>query len=122
MLQDIANEVDVPSGEDDSLMYSHNQVKIKKANAAGKNYVGIAALNNTCHGISNMIDVRFKTMFDFNIDGITRDMVMQQDESGTVSSKSIRYTLLSMVLEYQRLCQCLLEPQQITLNKCFLVG
>ena len=63
-------------------MYPHNQVRIKKANQAGKNYVGIAALNNTCHGIANMVDVRFKTFFDFNIDGITKKDVIKRDGQG----------------------------------------
>lgn len=92
LLGDIADEVYVDDGNDDSLLYVHNQVKIKKDNQAGKNFVGISALNNTCHGISSMCDIKMRIPegFNFNIDGKTVDDISEQDENG-------RYVILDSI-------------------------
>lgn len=84
LLQKIADEVSVKSDDDDSILYPNNQVKIKKTNAAGKNYVGIAALNNTCHGLSTFADIRFKNTFEFNIDGVTHNDIGFIDNEGNL--------------------------------------
>lgn len=65
---------------DDSLMYVHNQVEMHRKNAAGKDFVGIAALNNVSHGISSFADLSFKDFgFDFKINGVTKKDLKNKD-------------------------------------------
>ena len=71
-LKDLAKQVDPNFGSNDiSLMFLDGQYYYRHNNAAGKQYVGIAALNNTCHGMCNMAGVGFKSMFDFKVNGIS---------------------------------------------------
>lgn len=72
ILKDLAKQVDPNFGSNDiSLMFLDGQYYYRHNNAAGKQYVGIAALNNTCHGMCNMAGVGFKSMFDFKVNGIS---------------------------------------------------
>lgn len=65
---------------DDSLMYAHNQVKMHRKNAAGKDFVGIAALNNVSHGIASFAELSFKDFaFDFKINGVTKKQLQDKD-------------------------------------------
>ena len=80
-LKQLAAEVD-PNYKtgDDSLMYAHNQVEMHRKNAAGKDFVGIAALNNVSHGISSFADLSFKGFgFDFKINGVTKKDLKNKD-------------------------------------------
>lgn len=80
-LKQLAAEVD-PNYKtgDDSLMYAHNQVKMHRKNAAGKDFVGIAALNNVSHGISSFAELSFKDFdFDFKINGVTKRDLKNKD-------------------------------------------
>lgn len=80
-LKTLASEVD-PNYKtgDDSLMYAHNQVKMHRKNAAGKDFVGIAALNNVSHGISSFAELSFKDFdFDFKINGVTKRDLKNKD-------------------------------------------
>ena len=71
-LKKLASKVDPTFGSNDiSLMFLDGQYYYRHNNAAGKQYVGIAALNNTCHGLCNMAGVGFKSMIDFKINGIS---------------------------------------------------
>ena len=73
-LVDIAKELDDHYKEgNESLMYVQTQVKLHKDNAAGKEFVGIAALNNVSHSVTAFADVHFREPigegmvgFDFN--------------------------------------------------------
>lgn len=71
-LKKLAAKVDSTFGSNDiSLMFLDGQYYYRHNNAAGKQYVGIAALNNTCHGLCNMAGVGFKSMIDFKVNGIS---------------------------------------------------
>ena len=71
-LKKLAAKVDATFGSNDiSLMFLDGQYYYRHNNAAGKQYVGIAALNNTCHGLCNMAGVGFKSMIDFKVNGIS---------------------------------------------------
>ena len=82
-LKKLAAEVD-PNYKtgDDSLMFVHNQVKMHRKNAAGKDFVGIAALNNVSHGVSSFAELSFdgdKFNFNFRINGVTKYDLMDKD-------------------------------------------
>lgn len=71
-LKKLAAQVDPTFGSSDiSLMFLDGQYYYRRNNAAGKQYVGIAALNNTCHGLCNMAGVGFKSMIDFKVNGVS---------------------------------------------------
>ena len=71
-LKKLAKQVDPNFGSNDmSLMFLDGQYYYRHNNAAGKQYVGIAALNNTCHGMCNMAEVGFRSMIDFKVNGIS---------------------------------------------------
>ena len=90
-LKDLAKQVDPNFGSNDmSLMFLDGQYYYRHNNAAGKQYVGIAALNNTCHGLCNMAGVGFKSMVEFKINGIsslsTYDETTEEYKFDTVDS------------------------------------
>ena len=55
-----------------STMYVQNQMRFHTENAAGKEFVGIAALNNVSHVISNFANIHFKEQFGFNFQILMR--------------------------------------------------
>ena len=95
-LVDIAKELDDHYKEgNESLMYVQTQVKLHKANAAGKEFVGIAALNNVSHSVTAFANVHFREPgdenkgfdFDFTIEDLKGNTITNEtfiDETGKV--------------------------------------
>lgn len=75
-LKDLAKDVDPNFGKNTiSLMTVGGQYYYRHNNAAGKEYVGIAALNNICHAMSEMSQLGFRTMVDFKVNGISSEQM-----------------------------------------------
>ena len=77
-LGDLANLIS-GSKKIGSTMFVQNQMRFHRENAAGKEFVGIAALNNVSHVISNFAEIHFKDKFDFNFKILMRPKNDQQE-------------------------------------------
>lgn len=68
-LKELADKVDTSRGSDHSLMNINGQIYFFEQNGGGKEYVGIAALNNIAHHICNMAELSFTDFPYFTING-----------------------------------------------------
>lgn len=69
-LKDMAKDIDLNRAGNPNIAYVTTQVQLQESNAAGKTFVGIAALNNTAHGINSQVGIAFKVPeFNFKIEG-----------------------------------------------------
>ena len=81
-LKDIASEINDDFGhENHPLIYFNSQRFYQEANSAGKQFVGIAALNNTAHAFCEIAGTGFKEFPSFKIGGIHSDALFDK-ESG----------------------------------------
>lgn len=75
-LANLADEIDQNRKVDISLTTLDGQLYYRKNNVAGKNFVGVAALNNVCHAMGEMAKLGFKTLPAFTIDNIKSEDVL----------------------------------------------
>lgn len=68
-LKELADKVDTSRGAEHSLMNINGQIYFFEQNGGGKEYVGIAALNNIAHHICNMAELSFTDFPYFTING-----------------------------------------------------
>ena len=68
-LKALADKVDSSRGSEHSLMSISGQLYFFEQNGGGKEYVGIAALNNIAHHICNMAELSFTEFPYFTING-----------------------------------------------------
>lgn len=79
-LANLADEIDQNRKVDISLTTLDGQLYYRKNNVAGKNFVGVAALNNVCHAMGEMAKLGFKTLPAFTIDNIKSEDVLIEGE------------------------------------------
>ena len=79
-LKDIAADINPEFGhENHPMVWFSSQRFYQKANAAGKEFVGISALNNTAHALCEMAGVTFKVDFpSFKLDGVHSDALIDK--------------------------------------------
>lgn len=68
-LKELANKVDKSRGAEHSLMNISGQLYFFEQNGGGKEYVGIAALNNIAHHMCNIAELSFTEFPYFTING-----------------------------------------------------
>jgi len=79
-LKDIAKEINPDFGhENHPLTYFSSQMFYQKANAAGKQFVGIAALNNTAHTFCEIAHTGFTSIPDFTINGVSSQAMLDKN-------------------------------------------
>lgn len=80
-LKDIAKTLDTQNLKNANICDIRTQCKLHKDNSAGKQFVGIGALNNISHAISNMGKLSFtNTAFiPFTINGINSSTMIEDD-------------------------------------------
>ena len=79
-LKDIASEINDDFGhENHPLIYFNSQRFYQEANAAGKQFVGISALNNTAHAFCEIAGTGFKEFPSFKIGGVHSDAMFDKE-------------------------------------------
>ena len=88
-LVDIAKELDDHYKEgNESLMYVQTQVKLHKANAAGKEFVGIAALNNVSHSVTAFANVHFREPIGNEGGGFDFNFTIEDSKGNTITNET----------------------------------
>lgn len=88
-LVDIAKELDDHYKEgNESLMYVQTQVKLHKANAAGKEFVGIAALNNVSHSVTAFANVHFREPVGNEGGGFDFNFTIEDSKGNTITNET----------------------------------
>lgn len=88
-LVDIAKELDDHYKEgNESLMYVQTQVKLHKANAAGKEFVGIAALNNVSHSVTAFANIHFREPIGNEGGGFDFNFTIEDSKGNTITNKT----------------------------------
>ena len=88
-LVDIAKELDDHYKEgNESLMYVQTQVKLHKANAAGKEFVGIAALNNVSHSVTAFANVHFREPIGNEGGGFDFNFTIEDSKGNTITNRT----------------------------------
>lgn len=101
-LKDLAKDVDPNFGKNSiSLMTVGGQYYYRHNNAAGKEYVGIAALNNICHAMSEMAQLGFRTMVDFKVNGISSEKMFD------AKTGEYRYDTVTSIFDGTRISRTL---------------
>ena len=101
-LKDLAKDIDPNFGKNTiSLMTVGGQYYYRHNNAAGKEYVGIAALNNICHAMSEMAQLGFRTMVDFKVNGIS------SEEMFDAKTGEYRYDTVTSIFDGTRISRTL---------------
>lgn len=87
-LKDIADIFDSSSNSRTNIANVTTQVGLRASNSAGKQFVGISALNNISHGISEHSKIRFRGMEKtFRINGVETTFWNENFQADTVFSK-----------------------------------
>ena len=81
-LKALANKVDTSRGAEHSLMNISGQLYFFEQNGGGKEYVGIAALNNIAHHMCNIAELSFTEFPYFTING-RHSFTREKDELTT---------------------------------------